>query len=167
VAAGFGIEERIKQFENDHDDYIAIMLKALADRFAEAFAERLHERIRTEFWGYTPDESFDNEHLIKESYKGIRPAPGYPSCPDHTEKDLLWKLLRVEENTGIVLTESYAMYPTASVSGWYFSHPDSRYFGLGKINRDQVNDYAQRKNSDLKIIEKWLSPSLGYNPEDY
>ena len=143
------------------------MLKALADRFAEAFAERLHERIRTEFWGYTPDESFDNEHLIKESYKGIRPAPGYPSCPDHTEKDLLWKLLRVEENTGIVLTESYAMYPTASVSGWYFSHPDSRYFGLGKINRDQVNDYAQRKNSDLKIIEKWLSPSLGYNPEDY
>jgi len=139
----------------------------LADRFAEAFAERLHERIRTEFWGYTPDESFDNEHLIKESYKGIRPAPGYPSCPDHTEKDLLWKLLRVEENTGIVLTESYAMYPTASVSGWYFSHPDSRYFGLGKINRDQVNDYAQRKNSDLKIIEKWLSPSLGYNPEDY
>ena len=167
VAAGFGIEERIKQFENDHDDYSAIMLKALADRFAEAFAERLHERIRTEFWGYTPDESFDNEHLIKESYKGIRPAPGYPSCPDHTEKDLLWKLLRVEENTGIVLTESYAMYPTASVSGWYFSHPDSRYFGLGKINRDQVNDYAQRKNSDLKIIEKWLSPSLGYNPEDY
>ena len=143
------------------------MLKALADRFAEAFAERLHERIRTEFWGYTPDESFDNEHLIKESYKGIRPAPGYPSCPDHTEKDLLWKLLRVEENTGIILTESYAMYPTASVSGWYFSHPDSRYFGLGKINRDQVNDYAQRKNSDLKIIEKWLSPSLGYNPEDY
>ena len=167
VAAGFGIEERIKQFENDHDDYSAIMLKALADRFAEAFAERLHERIRTEFWGYTPDESFDNEHLIKESYKGIRPAPGYPSCPDHTEKDLLWKLLRVEENTGIVLTESYAMYPTASVSGWYFSHPDSRYFGLGKINRDQVNDYAQRKNSDLKIIENWLSPSLGYNPEDY
>ena len=167
VAAGFGIEERIKQFENDHDDYSAIMLKALADRFAEAFAERLHERIRTEFWGYTPDESFDNEHLIKESYKGIRPAPGYPSCPDHTEKDLLWKLLRVEENTGIVLTESYAMYPTASVSGWYFSHPDSRYFGLGKINRDQVNDYAQRKNSDLRIIEKWLSPSLGYNPEDY
>ena len=158
---------RIKQFENDHDDYSAIMLKALADRFAEAFAERLHERIRTEFWGYSPDESFDNEHLIKESYKGIRPAPGYPSCPDHTEKDLLWKLLRVEENTGIVLTESYAMYPTASVSGWYFSHPDSRYFGLGKINRDQVNDYAQRKNSDLKIIEKWLSPSLGYNPEDY
>ena len=167
MAAGFGIEERIKQFENDHDDYSAIMLKALADRFAEAFAERLHERIRTEFWGYTPDESFDNEHLIKESYNGIRPAPGYPSCPDHTEKDLLWKLLRVEENTGIVLTESYAMYPTASVSGWYFSHPDSRYFGLGKINRDQVNDYAQRKNSDLKIIEKWLSPSLGYNPEDY
>ena len=161
------MEEKIKQFEADHDDYNAIMLKALADRFAEAFAERLHERIRTEFWGYSPDESFDNEHLIKESYKGIRPAPGYPSCPDHTEKDLLWKLLRVEENTGIVLTESYAMYPTASVSGWYFSHPDSRYFGLGKINRDQVNDYAQRKNSDLKIIEKWLSPSLGYNPEDY
>ena len=117
VAAGFGIEERIKQFENDHDDYSAIMLKALADRFAEAFAERLHERIRTEFWGYTPDESFDNEHLIKESYNGIRPAPGYPSCHDHTEKELLWKLLRVEENTGIVLTESYAMYPTSSVSG--------------------------------------------------
>tara|TARA_B100000953_G_scaffold173300_1_gene142813 strand:- start:19 stop:3714 length:3696 start_codon:yes stop_codon:yes gene_type:complete len=166
VSAGFGIEKRIKQFENENDDYNAIMLKALADRFAEAFAECLHERIRKEYWGYASNEKLEKEELISESYKGIRPAPGYPACPDHTEKKLLWKLLNVEENTGVTLTESYAMYPTASVSGWYFSHPDSRYFGLGKINRDQVQNYAERKEQDLKTIEKWLSPNLGYTPEN-
>jgi 5-methyltetrahydrofolate--homocysteine methyltransferase len=166
VAAGFSMEERIKQFENDHDDYSSIMLKALADRFAEAFAERLHELVRKEYWGYTPNESLSHEKLISESYKGIRPAPGYPACPDHTEKELLWKLIDVEENTGIKLTESFAMHPTAAVSGWYFSHPDSRYFGLGKINRDQIKNYAQRKRLNLKSIEKWLSPNLGYTPDN-
>ncbi len=160
------MEERIKQFENDHDDYSSIMLKALADRFAEAFAERLHELVRKEYWGYAPNESLSHEKLISESYKGIRPAPGYPACPDHTEKELLWKLIDVEENTGIKLTESFAMHPTAAVSGWYFSHPDSRYFGLGKINRDQIKNYAQRKRLDLKSIEKWLSPNLGYTPDN-
>jgi 5-methyltetrahydrofolate--homocysteine methyltransferase len=166
VATGFNMEERIKQFENDHDDYSSIMLKALADRFAEAFAERLHELVRKEYWGYTPNESLSHEKLISESYKGIRPAPGYPACPDHTEKELLWKLIDVEENTEIKLTESYAMYPTAAVSGWYFSHPDSRYFGLGKINHDQIKSYAQRKGLDFKNIEKWLSPNLGYTPDN-
>jgi len=166
VAAGFSMEERIKQFENDHDDYSSIMLKALADRFAEAFAERLHELVRKEYWGYAPNESLSHEKLISESYKGIRPAPGYPACPDHTEKELLWKLIDVEENTGIKLTESFAMHPTAAVSGWYFSHPDSRYFGLGKINRDQIKNYAQRKRLALKSIEKWLSPNLGYTPDN-
>jgi 5-methyltetrahydrofolate--homocysteine methyltransferase len=165
VAAGFGMEERIKQFEDDHDDYSAIMLKALADRFAEAFAERLHERVRKEFWGYASDEALDNEALISEAYQGIRPAPGYPACPDHTEKGLLWDLLKVEENTGIEITESFAMYPTAAVSGWYFSHPNSRYFGLGKINKDQLTNYAHRKGFDIKEMEKWLSPSLGYDPD--
>ncbi len=165
VAAGFGMEENLKQFEDDHDDYSAIMLKALADRFAEAFAERLHERVRKEFWGYASDEALDNEGLISEAYQGIRPAPGYPACPDHTEKGLLWNLLKVEENTGIKITESYAMYPTAAVSGWYFSHPDSRYFGLGKINKDQIVDYAHRKSMDLKQVERWLAPNLGYDPE--
>ena len=140
------------------------MLKALADRFAEAFAECLHEKIRKEYWGYASNEKLKNEELISESYKGIRPAPGYPSCPDHTEKELLWKILNVKKNIGITLTESFAMYPTASVSGWYFSHPDSRYFGLGKINRDQVKNYAKRKDQDLKTTEKWLAPNLGYTP---
>ena len=140
------------------------MLKALADRFAEAFAECLHEKIRKEYWGYASNEKLKNEELISESYKGIRPAPGYPACPDHTEKELLWKILNVEKNIRITLTESFAMYPTASVSGWYFSHPDSRYFGLGKINRDQVKNYAKRKDQDLKTTEKWLAPNLGYTP---
>lgn len=165
VAAGFGMEERIKQFEKDHDDYSAIMLKALADRFAEAFAERLHQRVRKEFWGYGINEELDNEGLIGEQYQGIRPAPGYPACPDHTEKALLWKLLDVENNTGITITESYAMYPTAAVSGFYYSHPDSRYFGLGKINMDQVVDYAHRKGMEVHQMERWLSPALGYTPE--
>lgn len=165
VAVGFGMEEKIKQFEDDHDDYNAIMLKALADRFAEAFAERLHERIRKEFWGYAADETLNNDALISEQYRGIRPAPGYPACPDHTEKRSLWKLLDVETKTGIRLTESCAMYPAAAVSGWYFSHPDARYFGLGKINKDQVQDYAHRKGETVQTMEKWLGPHLGYNPD--
>lgn len=163
VATGFGMEERIKQFQDDHDDYNVIMMKALADRLAEAFAERLHQRVRKEFWGYDSSESLENEDLIAEKYQGIRPAPGYPACPDHTEKPLIWNLLKVEENTGITLTESNAMYPTAAVSGLYFSHPDSRYFGLGKINKDQVQDYAHRKGESFQTVERWLSPNLGYD----
>ena len=163
VATGFGMEEKIKQFEDDHDDYSAIILKALADRLAEAFAEKLHQRVRKEFWGYDAKETLDNNDLIAEKYQGIRPAPGYPACPDHTEKPLHWDLLKVEENTGIILTESYAMYPTAAVSGLYFSHPESRYFGLGKINKDQVQDYSHRKGMSLQEIERWLAPNLGYD----
>lgn len=163
VATGFGMEEKIKQFADDHDDYSAIILKALADRLAEAFAEKLHQRVRKEFWGYGSSEVLENDDLIAEKYQGIRPAPGYPACPDHTEKPLLWDLLKVEENTGISLTESYAMYPTAAVSGLYFSHPQSRYFGLGKINKDQVQDYAHRKGMSLQEIERWLAPNLGYD----
>ena len=166
VATGFEIEKRIEEFEKDHDDYSSIMLKALADRLAEALAECMHKRVRQEFWGYAGDENIDNEDLIGEKYQGIRPAPGYPACPDHTEKPLLWDLLKVEENTGITLTESYAMYPTAAVSGLYFSHPVSRYFGLGKINRDQVKDYAHRKGMEIHQMERWLSPSLGYDAEE-
>jgi 5-methyltetrahydrofolate--homocysteine methyltransferase len=162
VTAGIGIDERVAAFERDHDDYHAIMLKALADRLAEAFAERMHERIRKELWGYAPDEALDNEALIDERYRGIRPAPGYPACPDHTEKGLLWDLLEVERSAGIVLTESYAMVPTAAVSGWYFAHPEARYFGLGKIQRDQVDDYARRKGWDRADAERWLGPCLGY-----
>ena len=130
VTTGHGIETIVKEFENQHDDYNAIMVKVLADRLAEAFAERLHQRMRKEFWGYATDESMNNDSLINEKYQGIRPAPGYPACPDHAEKDKIWKLLNVEENTGITLTESRAMYPAASVSGWYFSHPESRYFSV-------------------------------------
>ena len=162
VSAGFGIDEHVKRFEQDHDDYNSIMLKALADRLAEAFAERLHERVRKEFWGYIKDENFSNEDLIAEKYQGIRPAPGYPACPDHTEKKTLWQLLEVEKNTGIVLTESLAMMPAASVSGFYFAHPDSRYFGVGKIDKDQVEDYAKRKGTSVEEVERWLSPILGY-----
>ncbi len=163
VAVGFGMDERVKEYEADHDDYNAIMLKALADRLAEAFAERMHLHVRKEFWGYASDENLDNDALVDEKYQGIRPAPGYPACPDHTEKALLWELLQVEENTGIQITEHFAMTPTAAVSGWYFSHPDSRYFGLGKINEDQVHDYARRKGMDLKTTQRWLSPNLGYD----
>ncbi len=166
VTAGIGIEEIIKRFEDQHDDYSSIMVKALADRLVEAFAERMHERVRKEFWGYAPEEGIGIEGLIDESYQGIRPAPGYPACPDHTEKPLLWRLLDTEQHTGIRLTESYAMYPMASVSGWYFSHPQARYFGLGPINEDQVHDYARRKGMDLKAIERWLGPSLGYEPNE-
>ena len=138
---------------------------ALADRLAEAFAERMHARIRCEYWGYAPDEGFDNDALISKQYQGIRPAPGYPACPDHTEKELLWALLNVEKNVGIHLTENFAMVPTAAVCGWYFSHPDSRYFGVGMINRDQVHDYAKRKGMDMREAERWLGPNLGYDPD--
>jgi len=166
VTAGIGIDERVAAFERDHDDYHAILLKALADRLAEAFAERLHERVRMEFWGYVPDEGLSNDDLIEERYRGVRPAPGYPACPEHTEKGLLWQLLEVERRTGIQLTESYAMLPAAAVSGWYFAHPDSRYFGLGKIERDQVKDYARRKGMSLAEAERWLGPCLNYEPDE-
>lgn len=164
VTAGIGIEEHIAMFEANHDDYNAILLKALADRLAEAFAERLHQRVRKEFWGYASDEGLENQELIKEKYQGIRPAPGYPACPDHTEKEHLFELLNATENTGISLTESYAMLPTAAVSGWYFAHPESKYFGLGKIQKDQVLDYAKRKDMTLEDAERWLSPVLAYEP---
>jgi len=162
VTAGGGIDSLVTGFEATHDDYNAILTKALADRLAEAFAELLHQRVRREFWGYAPDEALDNEGLIKERYQGIRPAPGYPACPDHTEKRILFDLLRVEESAGITLTESFAMLPAASVSGYYFSHPQSQYFGVGKIERDQVEDYARRKGMDVAAVERWLSPNLNY-----
>ena len=160
VTAGLGIEEHIERFEKDHDDYNSIMLKALADRFAEALAEKLHEDVRKEHWGYAKEEQFDNEELIKEKYKGIRPAPGYPACPDHTEKPTLFSLLGATEKIGVSLTESYAMYPAASVSGWYFANPDSKYFGVGKIEKDQVQSLAERKGLEYGVMERWLSPNL-------
>ena len=163
VTTGIGIEEHVRRFEEDHDDYHAIMLKALADRLAEALAERLHQRVRTEFWGYARNEALDKDALIAEKYSGIRPAPGYPACPEHTEKGTLWELLDVEAQTGIKLTESFAMYPAASVSGWYFSHPESKYFGLGEVSKDQVEDYASRKNMSTQEAERWLSPVLNYD----
>ena len=159
----FGADELAKQYEADNDDYNAIMAKALADRLAEAFAERLHERVRKEYWGYARDEVIENDDMIQERYQGIRPAPGYPACPDHTEKETLFKLLDADR-LGITLTESFAMNPGAAVSGWYFWNPESHYFGVGKINQDQVKDYAERKNRNLADMEKWLSPNLGYNP---
>jgi 5-methyltetrahydrofolate--homocysteine methyltransferase len=145
VTAGIGIEAHVARFEAAHDDYSSIMLKALADRLAEALAERMHERVRREFWGYAPRRMLDSEALIREEYRGIRPAPGYPACPDHTEKAAIWRLLDAERNAGIRLTESFAMFPTAAVSGFYFSHPQAHYFGVGQIDRDQVASYAQRK----------------------
>ncbi|MGH8175305.1 MAG: vitamin B12 dependent-methionine synthase activation domain-containing protein, partial [Steroidobacter sp.] len=165
VTAGIGIEPHLERFHKAHDDYSSIMLKAIADRFAEAFAERMHERVRREFWGYAPEERLANDQLIKEEYRGIRPAPGYPACPDHTEKATLWQLLDPEANAGIKITESYAMYPTAAVSGWYFSHPGSRYFAVGKIGLDQVQNYAARKKISLEEAQRWLSPILGYDPD--
>ena len=166
VTAGIGLPERVKAFKDDLDDYSAILLESLADRLAEAFAERLHQRVRTEFWGYVSDEDLDNDDLIAEKYSGIRPAPGYPACPDHTEKRTFWELLDVEAATGITLTESMAMWPGASVSGWYFSHPQSQYFVVGRVGRDQVASYAERKGWTVAEAEKWLSPNLGYDPED-
>jgi len=165
VTTGIGIEKKLAEFEADHDDYSSIMLKALADRLAEAFAEHMHERVRKEFWAYAENESLENEAMIKEEYRGIRPAPGYPACPEHTEKTSLWQLLEPEKNIGITLTESFAMFPAASVSGWYFSHPEARYFGVGRINKDQVEDYAQRKGVSVAQAERWLAPSLGYDSE--
>ncbi|MHC4150151.1 MAG: vitamin B12 dependent-methionine synthase activation domain-containing protein, partial [Planctomycetota bacterium] len=162
VSTGFGIEALVEQFEKDHDDYSSIMVKALADRLAEAFAELLHEKVRKEYWGYAPDESFTNEELIREKYQGIRPAPGYPANPDHAEKPTLFELLQVEKSTGIALTENFAMYPAASVCGIYFSHPQSKYFGIGKIQKDQVEDYARRKGMSGAEVEKWLGANLGY-----
>jgi 5-methyltetrahydrofolate--homocysteine methyltransferase len=165
VTAGIGIDEHIARFEAAHDDYSSIMLKALADRLAEALAERMHERVRREHWGYAAHERLDSSGLIREEYQGIRPAPGYPACPDHTEKAALWKLLEAERTAGIRLTESFAMFPTAAVSGFYFSHPQSHYFGVGKIDRDQVASYALRKGMGLAETERWLAPILGYDPD--
>lgn len=162
VTTGIGLNKITAKYEADHDDYNSIMAKALADRLAEAFAELLHKKVRTDYWGYAENETLDNESLIKEQYKGIRPAPGYPGCPDHTEKITLFELLDVEKKTGITLTENLAMLPTASVSGFYFGHPESRYFGLGKIGKDQVEDIAKRKNQPFEEIERWLKPNLNY-----
>jgi 5-methyltetrahydrofolate--homocysteine methyltransferase len=162
VTAGLGIDERLQELTRHHDDYNSILLKAVADRLAEAFAERMHERVRKEFWRYVPDESLTNEELINERYRGVRPAPGYPACPDHTEKATLWQLIEPDKNASIILTESYAMVPTAAVSGWYFSHPESRYFGTGKIQKDQVEDYAKRKGISVEQAERWLMSILGY-----
>jgi 5-methyltetrahydrofolate--homocysteine methyltransferase len=165
VTAGLGEDEHIKRFEADKDDYSAILLRALADRLAEAFAERMHERVRKEFWGYAKDEHLSSADLVREKYRGIRPAPGYPAQPDHTEKGTLFKLLDAEDRVDIKLTESFAMFPGSSVSGLYFSHPESRYFGTGRIERDQVEDYARRKGWDIAVAERWLSPILNYDPK--
>jgi 5-methyltetrahydrofolate--homocysteine methyltransferase len=165
VTTGIGIEKWVKKFEEAHDDYSAIMIKALADRLAEAFAEHLHTRVRQEFWAYASEEQLSPEDLISEKYQGIRPAPGYPACPEHTEKKTLFELLLVSEHIGIKLTEHFAMYPAASVSGWYFSHPESKYFGLGQVAKDQVADYAQRKSMTITEAERWMAPMLNYDPE--
>jgi len=162
VTAGIGCDELVAEFERDYDDYNSIMAKALADRLAEAFAEKMHELVRKDYWGYAKTEQLDTDKLIKEEYQGIRPAPGYPACPDHTEKTTLFELLKAEDNAHMHLTESLAMTPAASVSGFYFAHPQSRYFGLGKISKDQVEDYAIRKNMDLETVERWLGPNLNY-----
>lgn len=166
VTGGLEEDTLAAQFDAAHDDYNKIMVKALADRLAEGFAEYLHEQVRKTVWGYSPDENLDNDSLIRENYQGIRPAPGYPACPEHTEKSKIWELLDVESHTGMRLTESYAMWPGASVSGWYFSHPQSRYFAVAQIQRDQIEDYATRKGMPVKELERWLAPNLGYDPED-
>jgi len=160
VSTGFGVEEKAVEFEQQLDDYNSILVKALGDRLAEAFAEYLHLKVRTEIWGYASDENLTNEELIKENYKGIRPAPGYPACPDHLEKPTIWKLLQVEEKIGVKLTESMAMWPASSVSGYYFANPQSKYFGLGKIKEDQVEDYAKRRNISIAEATKWLAPNI-------
>jgi 5-methyltetrahydrofolate--homocysteine methyltransferase len=163
VTAGIGEDEIAERFKRANDDYSSIMVKALADRLAEAFAERLHQRVRTEFWGYAPDEALSNADLVAEKYRGIRPAPGYPAQPDHSEKATLFRLLR-SERIGVSLTENFAMWPGAAVCGLYFSHPSSSYFGVGKIERDQVEDYAGRKGWSVAEAEKWLAPILNYDP---
>ena len=167
VTAGGEIDAIASRFEKDNDDYNSILAKALADRLAEAFAERMHQLVRTELWGYAPDEDLSNEELISEAYRGIRPAPGYPACPDHTEKGTLFEILDAEAATGVSLTESYAMWPPSSVAGFYFAHPEARYFGVGRIERDQVEDYARRKGMDVETVERWLAPNLNYNPDDH
>jgi 5-methyltetrahydrofolate--homocysteine methyltransferase len=161
VTAGIGIEKLLDKYKKVQDDYSQIMVKALADRLAEAFAECLHAKVRREFWGYASDETISNDEMIAEKYRGIRPAPGYPACPDHTEKEILFRLLDAEK-TGIKLTESFAMYPASSVSGFYFANSESKYFGLGKIQKDQVTEYATRKSMSVEEIERWLSPNLAY-----
>jgi 5-methyltetrahydrofolate--homocysteine methyltransferase len=166
VTAGVGVDELAKKYEAEHDDYRSIMVKALGDRLAEAFAERLHERVRKEFWGYAKDEKLDNDKLIQEEYLGIRPAPGYPASPDHTEKPPLFALLDATRKAKVTLTESNAMWPAAAVSGFYFSHPESTYFAVGQLGKDQVEDYARRKGVDLKTAERWLAPNLGYDPQE-
>jgi 5-methyltetrahydrofolate--homocysteine methyltransferase len=163
VTAGIGLEKIVTRFEEQHDDYNAILAKALADRLAEAFAELMHAKVRRELWGYAPDEALDNEALIDEAYCGIRPAPGYPACPDHTEKQTLFCVIEATENAGIRLTDSCAMQPAAAVSGYYLAHPEARYFGVGRVGRDQVEDYARRKGMDVKTVERWLAPVLGYD----
>lgn len=165
VTAGLGLEKLLRQFVREHDDYQRIMAQALADRLAEAFAEMLHEKVRRELWGYASDEKLSTEELITGKYRGIRPAPGYPACPDHTEKAGLFTLLNAETNTGITLTETFAMNPAASICGYYFANPQARYFVLGKIGRDQVEDYARRKGMSVQEVEKWLAPVLNYEPE--
>ena len=165
VTAGDGIEKLSKEYEDKKDDYNAIMVKALGDRIAEALAEMMHAEVRKKYWGYAKEENLSNEQLIKENYTGIRPAPGYPACPDHTEKSTLFELLEVSKNLKVELTESFAMSPASSVSGLYFSHPESSYFGVGKINKDQVLDYANRKGVAVEDIEKWLGPNLSYSPK--
>jgi 5-methyltetrahydrofolate--homocysteine methyltransferase len=162
VTTGIGVDKKVAEFEKNLDDYSAIMIKALADRLAEALTERIHERVRKEWWGYAPDEKLTNEELISEKYRGIRPAPGYAACPDHTEKPTIWKLLDAQKNTGIELTSSYAMYPTASVSGWFFAHPEVKYFGVGKVAKDQVEHLAKLKGLSVEEMERWLGPNLGY-----
>jgi 5-methyltetrahydrofolate--homocysteine methyltransferase len=162
VTAGHGIEEHLARFKADHDDYSDILLKALADRLAEAFAERLHERVRKTLWGYAPDEALTNDELTREKYRGIRPAPGYPACPDHSQKPELFRLLNAGQNAGITLTESFAMIPTSAVSGYYFAHPDAAYFGVARIGRDQLEDYARRRGVSIEQAEKWLRPNIGY-----
>ena len=167
VTAGRGLEREAERYKADNDDYSSILVKALGDRLAEAFAEHMHERVRRELWGYSADEELSNEELIAEKYRGIRPAPGYPACPDHSEKQTLFNLPRgAAERLGISLTENFAMSPMASVCGIYFAHPESRYFGLGRISRDQVSDYARRKDVAVADAERWLAPNLAYDPKD-
>ncbi|MEP5567321.1 MAG: vitamin B12 dependent-methionine synthase activation domain-containing protein, partial [Halioglobus sp.] len=162
VTTGHGVDELARQFEAEHDDYNSIMLKAIADRLAESFAEHMHRTVRKELWGYAPKESLDNTDLIRERYQGIRPAPGYPACPDHTEKATLFKLLNATENSGVTLSDNYAMSPASSVSGFYYAHPDAKYFAVGKIGKDQVENIAARKGESVATMERWLRPNLNY-----
>ncbi|MBK7959128.1 MAG: hypothetical protein IPK03_14175 [Bacteroidetes bacterium] len=163
VTTGIGIEHYIEEFKKDNDDYNDIMIKAVTDRLAEAFAELMHAKVRKELWGFCKDETLNNEDLILEKYQGIRPAPGYAACPEHTEKRIIWDLMKVEETIGISLTESYAMFPAASVSGYYFANPESKYIGVGKVSKDQVADLAARKNMPVDVLEKWLAVNLNYD----